>query len=249
MLTDPFFYALAIPAIILQGLAKGGFAGLGSASLPLIALAISPIQAAAILLPILIVQDMVGVWAFRRNWSGSVVAAMLPGAVLGIFLGWLLAARVSTDAVMGTLGAISILFGAQRLWIERGGRIVASAQSPAWVGSLFGVVAGFTSQIAHAGNPPFQMWVIPKRLEHLTYAGTAAVFFAVVNCLKVPAYLALGQFTRENLLTAAALLPLAIGSTFAGVVLVRRVSAARFYGVIYWLMIVVGAKLLWDAVI
>jgi len=247
MLTDPLFYALAIPAVILVGLAKGGFSGLGSAGLPLMALAISPVQAAAILLPILIVQDVVGVWSFRRTWDGRVLVAMLPGAVVGIFLGWLLAARVSADAVMATLGAISILFAVQRLWVERGGRIVASARSPAWVGSLFGVAAGFTSQIAHAGSPPFQIWVMPKRLDHLTFAGTAAIFFAVVNWLKVPAYLALGQFTRGNLLTAAALLPLAIASTFAGVVLVRRVSGTRFYTAIYLLMIAVGAKLLWDA--
>lgn len=247
MLTDPVFYALAIPAIILLGLAKGGFSGLGSISLPLLALAISPVQAAAILLPILIVQDVVGVWSFRRTWNAPVLRAMLPGAAVGILLGWLLAAQVSADAVMAALGAISILFGLQRLWVERGGRITASATSPAWVGSLFGVAAGFTSQIAHAGGPPFQIWVIPKRLDHLTFAGSAAIFFAAVNWMKVPAYMALGQFTRENMLTAAALLPLAIASTFAGVILVRRVTGTRFYTAIYLLMIAVGGKLLWDA--
>lgn len=246
MLTDPIFYALAIPAVILVGLAKGGFSGLGAASLPLMALAISPVQAAAILLPILIVQDAVSVWAFRRTWDGAVLAAMLPGAVIGIFLGWLLAARVSAEAVMAALGAISIGFALQRLWIERGGPIRAAADSPGWVGALFGVLAGFTSQIAHAGAPPFQMWVIPKKLNHLVFAGTAAMFFAVVNWIKVPAYYALGQFTNENMLTAAALLPFAIVSTFAGVALIHRVSAKRFYTAIYVLMVVVGAKLLWD---
>ena len=246
MLTDPVFYALAIPAIILLGLSKGGFSGLGSVSLPLLALAISPVQAAAIMLPILIVQDVVGVWSFRKTWDGPVLFAMLPGAMIGIFLGWLLAARVSADAVMAALGVISILFGFQRLWVERGGRIVASASSPPWFGAILGVASGFTSQIAHAGAPPFQMWVVPKRLDHLTFAGTAAIFFAVVNWLKVPAYLALGQFTRENILTAAALLPLAIGSTFVGVILVRRVKGTRFYTAIYLLMIAVGVKLLWN---
>ncbi|WP_184015893.1 sulfite exporter TauE/SafE family protein [Sphingobium boeckii] len=247
MLTDPVFYALAIPAIILLGLGKGGFSGFGSAALPLLALTMSPVQAAAIMLPIMIVQDVVGVWSFRKTWDGNVLWVMLPGAVAGIVLGWLLAAQVSANAVMAALGAISILFALQRLWVERGGRIAASASSPPWIGTLLGVVSGFTSQIAHAGAPPFQMWVIPKRLDHLTFAGTAAIFFAIVNWMKVPAYMALGQFTRENMLTAAALLPLAIGSTFAGVVLVRRVTGTRFYTVIYLLMIFVGAKLLWDA--
>ena len=249
MITDPWFYALAAPAVILLGLAKGGFAGIGVIAVPLMALAVSPVLAASVTLPILIVQDVVGVWSFRKTWHWPVLRAMLPGAAVGIFFGWLLAARVSADAVMAALGAISILFGLQRLWVERGGRITASAHSPAWVGACFGILSGFTSQIAHAGGPPFQMWVIPKRLDHLTFAGTTAIFFAVVNWLKVPAYFALGQFTRENLLTAAALLPLAILSTYAGVVLVRRVTGHRFYTAIYLLMILLGIKLLWDALI
>ncbi|HVI33901.1 sulfite exporter TauE/SafE family protein [Phenylobacterium sp.] len=247
MLTDPVFYLLAIPAVALMGLAKGGFSGVGAMSMPLLALAISPVQAAAILLPILIVQDAVSVWAFRRDWDRKILLAMIPGALVGIVAGYLLAAKVSAEAILAVLGAISILFAAQRLWASRGGRIAAPANSPGWVGALFGVAAGFTSQIAHAGGPPFQMYVLPKNLPPASLIGTTAIFFATINWLKVPAYAALGQFTRENLLTAAALTPLAIGTTFAGVWLVRRVEAERFYTLIYVLMILVGGQLLWEA--
>lgn len=249
VVTDPAFYALAIPAVILLGLSKGGFAGLGTISLPMIALVISPIQAAAILLPILIVQDAVSVWSFRREWSGRIIAELLPGAIVGIGLGWLLAAQVSVKAVMAALGAITIVFAVQRLWVERRGTIAAAANAPAWIGSLFGIVSGFTSQIAHAGAPPFQMWVIPRRLDHLTFAGTTAIFFAAVNWIKVPAYWALGQFNHETLMTAAVLMPVAILSTFGGVKLIRHVSADRFYQAIYVLMLLVGAKLLWDGLV
>ncbi|MET1112846.1 MAG: sulfite exporter TauE/SafE family protein [Allosphingosinicella sp.] len=244
---DPAFYLFAIPAVILIGLAKGGFTGLGALGTPLMALGMDdPVRAAAILLPILIAQDVVSVAAFRRSWDGAVLAAMLPGAALGIGLGWLLAARISTGAVMAVLGAISILFGAYRLAVERGGGIAASSSSPAWVGSLFGVAAGFTSQIAHAGGPPFQMWVMPKRLERDVFVGTSALFFAIVNWIKVPAYVALGQFTTANALATAALLPLAVLASLAGVKLVRRVSMERFYVIVYVLMIVAGGKLLLD---
>jgi hypothetical protein len=175
-----------------------------------------------------------------------VLLAMIPGAIVGIGLGYLLAARISSDAVMAVLGAISILFGAYRLWIERGGRLAAPSDSPAWVGSLFAVATGFTSQIAHAGGPPFQMWVMPKKLPRDVFVGTSAIFFAVVNWTKVPAYVALGQFTAENMLATAALLPIAVLASFAGVKLVRRVSMERFYTIIYLLMIVAGGKLLLD---
>jgi uncharacterized membrane protein YfcA len=242
------FYALAVPAVILLGLSKGGFAGLGALSLPILAMAVSPVRAAAILLPILIVQDVVSVWAFRRSWDGAVLAWMLPGAVIGITLAYLFAAHVDPDAVLGLVGAISIVFGLYRLWLARRGAEVVAARSPGWVGTLAGVVSGFTSQIAHAGQPPFQMWVLPRRLERDVLVGTTAIFFAATNWLKVPAYWALGQFSRANLTTAALLMPVAIVSTFAGVWLVRRVSPARFYGAIYVLMVLVGVKLVWDAV-
>ena len=234
-------------AVVLLGLAKGGFAGMGALSLPLIAMTISPVRAAAILLPILIVQDVVGVWAFRRDWSGYVLGWMLPGAAVGIGLGYIFAASVSTDAVLGMVGAVSAVFGAYRLWVERRGVPRTAGGSPGWVGSLFGVASGFTSQVAHAGQPPFQLWVLPRRLPRDVLVGTTAIFFAVVNWVKVPAYIALGQFTAANLTVAAILLPVAIASTLAGVRLVRRVPAERFYTAIYILMILVGLKLVADA--
>ncbi|MFD1787799.1 sulfite exporter TauE/SafE family protein [Sphingomonas floccifaciens] len=249
MIETPTFWIVAVFAVALLGLSKGGFAGMGALSLPVVAMIVSPVRAAAILLPILIVQDVVSVWAFRRDWDGYVLGWMLPGAAIGIALGYLFASSVSPDAVLGLVGAVSILFGGYRLWVERHGAPQGTGGSPGWVGTIFGVASGFTSQIAHAGQPPFQLWVLPRRLPRDVLVGTTAIFFAVVNWVKVPAYVALGQFTRANLTVAAMLLPVAIVSTAAGVWLVRRVPAERFYRVIYVLMIAVGLKLVWDALV
>lgn len=247
MITDWHFYLLAIPAVILLGLAKGGFAGMGALSLPLIALAIDPVRAAAITLPLLIAQDAVGVWAFRRTVDWRLLGWMLPGAVLGIALGYGFAASVSARSVMAAVGMISILFGCYRLWMARRPRPRAIGRWPEWLGTLFGVASGFTSQIAHAGQPPFQLWVLPRGLPRERLVGTTAIFFAAVNWIKVPAYLALGQFTAANLLTSLVLLPLALLATVMGVALVRRVAPERFFTAIYVLMILVGVALTWEA--
>lgn len=244
---SPLAIALACVAVILLGLAKGGLAGVGTLSTPLLALVMPPAQAAAILLPILVVSDAVGVWSFRKSWDKWILGWMLPGAFLGVVLGYLFAATLSIAALKAALGAITLGFALYRLWIERGGRITAASDSPGWTGSLLGIAAGFTSQIAHAGGPPFQIWVTPRRLPHLTFIGTSAIFFAVVNWIKVPFYAALGEFTRANLLASAALAPLAIVSALAGVRLVRRIDSQLFYTLIYWLMVLLGGKLLWDA--
>lgn len=244
MIQDPWFWALAVPAVVLMGLSKGGLAGVGALSLPLLVFAIGPVQAAAILLPLLIVQDVVSVWAFRRTIDRYVLGWMLPGAVVGIVGGYVFAASVTPSAVLAAVGAISAAFGAFRLWADR--HAPEPRRSPGWIGSLAGVASGFTSQIAHAGGPPFQMWVLPRRLAPPVLAGTTAVFFAAVNWIKVPAYWALGQFTATNLATAAALMPMAIASTFAGVWVVRRIDPARFYTAVYVLMILTGLKLMAD---
>ena len=248
MINDPFFWMAAFVSVALVGLSKGGFSGLGALATPTMALTISPVAAAAILLPILIVQDIVSVWNFRHSWDKWIVAWMLPGALGGVGLGWAFAEILPASAVMAALGLITLGFGLWRLWIERGGRIVTASNSPGWVGMLFGAVTGFTSQVAHAGGPPFQMWVTPRRLPHLRHVGTNAVLFAFINWAKIPAYAALGEFTVENMTASALLVPLAIASTFAGVWVIRRIDPARFYTVIYVLMVLLGARLLWQGI-
>jgi uncharacterized protein len=240
-------YMLAVPAVILLGLSKGGFAGMGALAMPMLALVVDPVRAAAILLPILIAQDAVGVWAFRRTVDWRLIGWMMPGALGGVWLGYVFAASLPASGVMVMVGAISVTFGLYRLWAARRPvRAQAPRRWPEWVGTLLGVVSGYTSQIAHAGQPPFQIWVLPRGLPRDMLVGTTALFFAALNWIKVPAYLALGQFSAQNLAVSAALFPLAIAATLAGVWLVRRVPADRFYTAIYCLMVAVGVALVWE---
>ena len=246
LISDPAFLALGALAVILLGLSKGGFAGAGALGTPLLALVVGPVDAAAIILPVLIVQDVVGVWAFRHSWDRGILLLMLPAAAIGIALAYYFAATLPEAGMQVLLGAISILFAVRSLWLQRGGRIPAPAHPPRWFGFLMGIASGVTSQIAHAGQPPFQIYVLPRRLPRDMLVGTTAIFFAAVNWIKVPAYSALGQFTHAHLLASLALMPLAILSTFAGVWLVRRVDAGRFYALIFWLMLLIGLKLVHD---
>jgi uncharacterized membrane protein YfcA len=246
MITDPLFYAVAIPAVILLGLSKGGFTGVSMLAMPLIALVISPIHGAAIILPILIVQDAVGVWVYRHAWDRRNMAILLPGAFAGALLGYLFAAWVSDAAIAFAVGAISVLFGLRRLFLERGGRLLAPSRPGIGAGLLWGSVSGFTSMIANAGAPPFQVYVIPQKLPKELFVGTGILFFAALNWFKLPLFIALGQVTSGSLKTSVVLFPLAIVSTWAGVLLVRKVPAERFFKLIYLLLIAVGSKLLWD---
>ncbi len=244
MLDGPIAYIVVSLAVALVGFAKGGFAGLGAAAMPLIVLVMDPIQGAAMLLPILLVQDVISVWAFRREFDAATLKLMLPGAIIGIFLGWWLAASVSADAVRAIVGLIALLFGANRLLAGIGWAVQIKGALPNWLGMFWGGVSGFTSQIAHAGGPPFQIWALTRHFPHTIFIGTSSIFFAAVNWQKVPAYAALGQFTWINLKLSLLFLPLAIASTYGGVWLVRRIAPERFHLIINILMIIVGAELI-----
>jgi uncharacterized membrane protein YfcA len=246
MITDPFFYAAAVPAVLLLGLAKGGFSGLGLLSLPLMALVVSPVRSAAIMLPILIVQDAVTVFVYRHTWDRKNLVILLPSAILGILTGYLVASRVSDAAVSLAIGVIAIAFAARRLIADRGIRRPEAIPARVGPGLFWGCVMGFTSMISHAGGPPFQIYVMPQRLPRDVFVGTGAICFAIINWLKVPPYAALGQFTPANLATSAVLFPVAILSTWAGVWLVRRVGGDRFYTLVYGLLVLVGGKLALD---
>lgn len=245
MILDPVFYAAAIPAVILLGFAKGGFYGVGILALPLVSLVTPPLQALAIMLPILIVQDAITVWSYRADWSGRVLAVMLPGAVAGIAAGYVFAAAVPQAGIALVIGLICISFGGHRLWLERREPPPASPGSVA--GGLFwGAAAGFASMIAQAGGPPYQVWVMPQRLSREALVGTSSIFFALLNWARVVPFFMLGQLDRASLTTSLVLMPLAVASSFAGVALVRRVPVDRLYPVLYALLLLVGVKLLYD---
>jgi hypothetical protein len=213
--------------------------------MPLVALAISPVKAAAIVLPILIVQDWVSVWAFRRDFDLRNLAILAPAGAIGVAAGWLMAARVDEQAVRLAVGLISVGFVAFMLLRDR---LASGAPTRATVapGLFWGAIAGFTSFISHTGAPPTMVYMLPQKLTPRLFAGTSAILFAIINLLKVWPYFALGQFSRDNLSASASLLPVAVVSTFAGVWLVRRVSAERFYVAVLALTFIIGIKLIWD---
>jgi uncharacterized protein len=244
VVTDPWFYAVAIPAVLVVGLSKSGFAsGFGSLATPLIALTLPVPQAAAIMLPLLLAMDAVGLQQLWRERNPALVRLLVPAGLLGVVLGWLLFGVLSGKAVAGVVGALTLLFLAQRLLFppRRDG-----PPAPRWVGRLFGLAGGFTSFVAHAGGPPIAAYTLPLRLEPRVLSGTSAVFFAAINAAKVPPYAALGLLDLRNMATALLLLPLAPLGVWAGVWLVRRVDAGWFYRLAYAGMFATGVKLLWD---
>lgn len=241
MLTDPLFYLCAVPAVMLYGVAKGGFGGpVAVLAVPLMALVMSPTLAAAILLPILVVMDVLVLRTYRGHFDGRALRVLLPGAIVGIGLGYLSAEYLNDDLMRLMVGVISLLFGLQSLVALRS----AATEHSLVAGSVFGALSGFTSFSIHAGGPPFSMYLMPKGLPPLLYAGTAGIFFAVVNFVKLVPYWALDQLVLDNLALSLVLMPLAPVGVALGHRLVRQSQADFYYRVISALLVLLGAVLI-----
>jgi uncharacterized membrane protein YfcA len=240
VITDPIFYVAAAFSVLFLGLGKGGFSGIGMAATPLLALVVPPLQAVAIVLPILLLQDVLTVWVYRRDWDAWNLKVMLPGSVLGVAAGWAFAAYVSDSQLRLALGLISLTFLLNAFLTRKS----IPARRPGWFSGVFwGAGCGFTSTISHAGAPPFYMHVLPQRLDRITFAATSAVFFALVNVMKLAPFFTLGQFNTENLMTSAVLAPFAIATNYLGIWLVRVMPNEVFYKIVYGIVLVLGLEL------
>jgi uncharacterized membrane protein YfcA len=240
---DALFYLAAVPAAFMVGASKGGLPMVGLLGVPVLALAISPIQAAGLLLPIYVVSDIFGLWVYRHQFDKRNLAILIPSAVLGIMIGWATASFVTDKAVTLMVGLIGLAF-----CLDRWFRPAAKEKKPADVprGIFWGALTGFTSFVSHAGAPPYQWYVLPQRLDKLIYAGTSTITFAVVNAVKLIPYWSLGQLNPSNLTTSVTLFPVAIAATFVGARLVRMIPDGPFYRMVEIGLLLVSCKLLWD---
>lgn len=242
---DPFFVAIAVAAVLIVGLSKAGLlGGLGVVGVPLLTLVMAPRDAAGMMLPVLLCMDAVAIWMYRKECDWSLLRIMLPGAAIGTLVGWALWAVVSDAVVLLMVGVVTLIFVADAILPLRK-KLEGLPPSKPW-GVIWGGVAGFTSFISHTGGPPFQIYVLPRKLPPAVYAGTTAFFFAIVNTSKLVPYYFLGQLNVQNLTMSAALAPVGVAGVFLGVYLVRRIDARLFYRIAYWLVFLLALQLIWE---
>ena len=238
------FWVAAVVAAVLVGMGKGGVPVVGMLGVPVLALVISPVVAAGLLLPVYVVSDVFGLYAYRHAFDRRVLAIVVPGAVAGIAFGWATASLVPEPAVTLLVGVIGVAF-ALSLLLRR--QVVAAPKRAEVVPGLFwGAVTGFTSFVSHAGAPPYQVYTLPLGMTKMVFAGTSTIAFAVINAVKLVPYYALGQLSAGNLKTAAVLFVPAVIAVFAGVRLVNRLPEKLFFRLVTWALLLISVKLIWD---
>ena len=244
LITDPAFYAVAIPSALLVGIGKSGVAGgFGILAVPLIALVMPVPQAAAIVLPLLTVGDLFGLAALIKERDRALLWILLPSGLAGSVVGFLLFGVLTPKTVSAVLGVMTLLFLAQRAWSSAG---THSRVVPKWFTALAGLVSGITSFVAHAGGPPISIALLPMRLAPAVFAATTTVFFTTLNASKWLPYAWLGLIDVTNMLSAMVLAPFAVLGVWLGLKLLRRLPPVWFYRLVSAGLLVTGIKLTWD---
>ena len=245
---EPAFFLLAAAAVVIVGISKSGFgSGIGVLGVPLMALVIPPAQAAAIMLPLLCVMDVINVLHYRTRFDRINLVILIPAALVGILLGTFTFRYLSDAHIRILLGVISILFVIN---FFTGRRNSGKRTDPDRIkGSIWGGIAGFTSFGVHAGGPPVNIYLLPQKLDKTIFVGTTVVFFAIVNYVKLIPYALLGQLNSDNLLISLILAPLVPLGVWLGLKLHDKVNESLFYNLAYFFLLVTGAKLLYDGLI
>ncbi len=238
------FWLAACAAAVFLGLGKGGVPMAASLAVPALALVISPIAAAGLLLPVYLAADVVSLWAYRKTYNRQVLRIMFVAMPLGVLFGYLTVDLVSEAQVTLLLGLMGAVFAVATM-LRR--NVDTTPRDPRWLSGLFwGATAGFTSFVSHSGAVPYQVFTLPLRLEKITFVGTLVVAFAYVNVVKLIPYYLLGQLSWGNLKTAAILMIPAAMAVLLGVKLVRVVPEKLFFRVIIWALLILSSKLIWD---
>ena len=240
------FWVTAVLASISIGLSKGGLPVVAMMSVPILSLVISPLQAAGLLLPIYMLSDWFGVWAYRRDYNLTLLKIMIPATAIGVGIGWATASVVSERIVGGAIGVMGCAFALSRLsgWGSK-----PEAQPIRVLPGLFwGAASGFTSFVTHAGGPPYQIYILPLRLPKTVYAGTNTILFTWVNTVKLPAYWSIGILSFDSLPVAVWLFVPAVLAVFAGVRLVRIIPEKQFYTFILCALLLLSLRMIWVAI-
>jgi uncharacterized membrane protein YfcA len=243
MLTLPnypaLFWPTAVFAILIIGISKAGLGGgLGAIATPLLALVIPVADAAALLLPILIIADL---FSMRHYWGqvdGDSLQVLLPSGLVGVALGALFFNYFRDNEQLlktgiGVIGLLFVLFQLSRALIMRS---LESKRPLTPLGLLLGTAAGFTSTLAHVGGPPVAIYLLPQKLPRHLFVGTTVGFFMVINLAKLIPYALLGLLRVGNISTTLLLLPLTFVGVQLGAWLNGRLNENLFNIIVYTLL-------------
>ena len=242
---DLYFYLTAAGGVILFGISKGGFAGpIAILAIPIMALSMNPVLAAAILLPVLLIMDVVAMYIYWKKWDLKNIKIIIPPAIVGILIGTITFKYSSDNSIRIIIGTIAILFILLTI-MQKNNFLIQPTKTK---GTFWSLVAGYTSFLIHSGGTPVNFYLLPQKLNKTVYVSTMTLVFLIINTIKIFPYYYLDQLVIANLKVSLILSPLAPISIYLGYFLHKKVNEGTFYFFIYFCLAIGGIKLIYDGI-
>ena len=242
---DLYFYLFASFGVIVFGLSKGGVPGpITMLAVPVMSFVMNPLQAAGILLPLLIIMDFSAIYLYWNKWINKILKIIIPASIVGILFGTFTFKYINEDQIRIMVGIIAIIFVFVS-FIQKNNFLLKPTRIK---GYFWSSVAGYTSFLIHAGNPPINFYMLPLKLDKISFIGTMTLAFLVINLVKIIPYYYVGLLAPSNLMVSLILLPLAFVSVLIGYIIQRKIPEKLFFNIIYILLFLSGGKLIFDGI-
>ncbi len=229
---------LLVVAALVIGFAKTAVGGAATVAVAIFASVLPAKESTGAILPLLIVGDLFAVAAYRRHADWGLLLRLLPSVVVGVLAGAWFVGAVDDTVMRRSIGGVLLLLVALHLLRRhrlrrRGGDLVpASPGRRRLVAAAFGLLAGFCTMVANAGGAPMSIYLFTMGLGVMSFLGTGAWFFFILNVFKLPFSAGLGLITAESLRLDLLLVPAVVAGALVGRWVVGRLNRERFENVV-----------------
>lgn len=231
--------------VLLIGISKSAFAGaLAVFAVPLLMIKFSAIEAIGLMLPLLIIADVMTVKGFWKKWDSALLTSLIPGALIGIVIANLLIDVINPDDLRFIIAIICIVFALKNILFKQIQLHILNNKVGAYIMST---LSGISSTFVHAGGPPLIIYFSAIGLAPAKFVATAAIFFAIMNLVKLIGFISLGFLTTDLVLTALSFIPLAFVGHWLGMNINNKLDKQLFLKVMNYLLLVLGGWLIFTA--
>ena len=230
-------------AAVLIGINKTGLPGLGLLPVVMLANTFPVGLSTGIQLGMLALADLPAAWYYRKTVNWKQLIRLIPMALVGIFCGFLVLRMVPKESLkpqIATVILVLCIFGLTKNYIFRDKEKIPTDW---WFAALFGLLAGFTTQVANAAGPVMAIYLIAMRFEKKEYMGTAAWYFLILNWTKVPIFAFEGRITMASVRADLAMIPLLLVGAVIGIWLLKKMPQKVFEKVVLILSALAAIKL------
>ncbi len=240
--TDQWLWLLL--AAVLIGLSRTAVSGFGMLAVPLLAAVFGGKESTGVILPMLITADIFAITYFRKKADRKTFSHLLPWAFAGLIAGVLIGGAINDRQFRMIIGTIVIVCVLILVFFELKGTGIRLPDNIILY-AFIGTAVGFASMVGNSAGPIFWIYLIARSMKKTEFMGTSALFFFIMNITKLPLQIFVWDNIRSaTLIPALIMIPVIIGSAFAGTIIIKRINEKVFKYIVIVMIFAAAIRLM-----